>query len=178
MENDKRSHNYPANNSSSGTVIPTNKELFDIFNQFLLRWTGLRSHRIVSMENHATSLPQGWELMFVQPLLGILVIRTTQDFEAKVEEWVTGRQLKESKNELLQEMLVLFWWHFASMFWGLETRKTKSSLFKKLVSSELPERTPDALCLVNIAGQPLEIRLWVPVSEIEMLGAYIGGSCA
>src|SRR5580658_839109 len=97
METDKPNFSNPmAGGIPPSTVkIPTVQELYDFFNQFLLMLLRLPSQKIDKVEDDIHMLPNERGLMFVEPITGILVLRTSEDF-AKGLAKLAGTQEKHS----------------------------------------------------------------------------------
>jgi hypothetical protein len=154
-------------NVGSEVKIPTNRELYEFFNQFLLMWIRKPSKLVDWVEGGISDLPLERGLMFFQPLSGFLVIRTSQGFEAQLEKLTTDGKSEEAHMELFVEMVILFWHRFVSKFWGLDSRTLPPVLFKKSVPLDWPDREPDTACVVFVDKEPVEIRIWAPISENE-----------
>lgn len=148
--------------------IPTEIELIDIFNQFLMNRIGLPFHRLVMKETPVIPLLEEWELLFLKPMLGILVMRTTPEFEVLTGEQITGKNPRERKPDVLETLVVLFWHHLASTYWGLETIKLRTALIQKSGTNYWPKRNSTVVCGAIVLDQPLEMRMWIPVSENEI----------
>lgn len=148
--------------------VPSNRELYEIFNRFLMDWAGVRSRLVAWIGTLKAPLPDERELMFAQPFLGILIVRTTGDASMFLHRCVTGKKLGPYDG-ILEELLVLFWRRFTAEYWNLEAGKAKAALFRRSTPEDWPDRKPDAACKVFIVDQPLELRLWMPVTDDELI---------
>ncbi len=152
------------NGDSHPIRIPTNDELYDFFNAFIYKWLKLPSQKVVSVENDIQALPNEEGLMFSEPAPGILVLRTSKEFATGLAKLAN---LQEAPHDLFLEMIVLFWHRFVANFWKLDSRQLPPILFKKSAPKHWPDRKPDSHLVVFILQQPVEIRLWLHLSEAE-----------
>jgi hypothetical protein len=159
--------------SSAGDMksapIPDAVQIFNIFNQFLIRWANQES-KYVSMRMEDLSpltLEQG--IFFFEPFEGVLVVRTKETFEKVFSELSGGKKSLKDPHEkgLFLELVVLFWHLFVSQIWRLDTRTIKPALLKASIPQDWPDRKPDSACTVFIKDVPLEILLWVRVTPEE-----------
>lgn len=156
---------FSDDHSSVQVKIPSNRELYDFFNQFLGVWMKLPSQRVDKVEDDIHPLPNERGLMFTEPVKGILVLRTSEDF-GKALAKLAG--VKGSKSDLFVEMIVLLWHRFVSKFWGKDSRRLPPALFKRSVPAHWPNRKPDSGLMVLAMQQPIELCLWVNLTEAEM----------
>ncbi len=154
------------NEASASPKIPTSSELYVFFNQFIMKWLNLPAQRVEGIEDDIQTLPNEHGLMFMHPISGILVIRTSEEFGQGLAKLAKTREVP---HDLFVEMIVLFWHRFVSNFWKLDSRTLPPSIFKKSLPKHWPDRKPDAQLVVFVIQQPVEIRLWVQltVADIE-----------
>lgn len=145
--------------------IPTSPELYDFFNSFLLNWLKLPSQKVEVDDDDIQSLPNEQGLLFTHPMTGILVIRTSEDFGKGLAKLA---KIKDIPHDLYMEMIVLFWYRFVSHFWGMDSRKLPAALLKRSLPKLWPDRKPDSHLTVFVIQQPIEIRLWVHLTETDM----------
>ncbi len=149
---------------SSLPKIPTSSELYDFFNPFLLNWLKLPSQKVDIPDDDIQTLPNEHSLLFTQPMTGILVLRTSDEFGKGLAKLA---KIKDIPHDLFMEMIVLFWHRFVSRFWSLDSRTLPAASFKKSIPKNWPDRKPDSLLMVFVIQQPVEIRLWFNLSETE-----------
>jgi len=151
------------------TIIPDSIQIYNIFNQFLIRWANQESKYVsMRMEDLSPlSLEQG--IFYFEPFEGILVIRSTRAFEKFLVELSSGKKAGKDfhKKGIFLEMVVLFWHLFVSQVWRLDTRVIKPAMLKASVPVDWPDRKPDSACTLFIKDHPLEIRLWAKVTPEE-----------
>ena len=145
--------------------VPTSQELYDFFNNFIGLWLRLPSQRIGNTEDDIPQLPNERGLMFIQPVTGILVIRTSEDFGKAL---VKLAETKDLHSDLFVEMVVLFWHKFVSKFWGLDSRTLPPVLFKRSLPKNWPDRKADVHLATLVLQQPIEIRLWTHLTPQDM----------
>lgn len=154
--------------STDNPKVPTAQELYELFREFLSKWTGLPMQRVDADDDEIPLLPLELGLMFFEPRNGILVIRASQPFQTLLEKSASAGKPRESRMGFFAEVVVLFWSHFVSTLWGMDSRKLKQALFKKSIPLDWPARKPEAAATVFIENELLEIRLWTLLSEGEM----------
>jgi hypothetical protein len=156
--------------SSSGPVlIPDAIKLFNVLNQFLIRWANLSAQYVSMPMEDLSSLHLEQGIYFFEPFEGIFVIRSTKAFEKYLVELATGKKPGRNFHEkgIFLEMAVLFWHLLVSQVWRLDTRTLKPARLKVSVPVDWPDRKPDSACTVFIKDFPLEIRLWAHLSPEE-----------
>jgi len=145
--------------------LPNSLELYDFFNTFIQKWLKLAASRVEHADDDIQTLPNEHGLLFQEPLTGILVIRTSEDFGKGLARLA---QTKEIDHDLFVEMIVLFWHRFVSTYWGKDSRLLPPALFKKSVPKHWPDRKPDSHLLVFVIQQPVEVRIWTHLTEAEI----------
>jgi hypothetical protein len=160
MENQKFNESF---------VIPTDDELYQCFFSFLRRWSKLDAQWVGRPLDDTPPLRLERGLLFSDPLRGMLVIRTSMNFDDLLYEIVNRSKNPSDSPDLFIEMVILFWHRFVSDFWKKDTRTLKPVLFKATVPIDWPDRRPDSATLVFVKNIPLEIRLWAPLSQDEIL---------
>jgi hypothetical protein len=150
--------------TSPSPKIPSTSELYVFFNDFILKWLKLPAQRVDGIEDDIQTLPNEHGLMFLHPISGILVIRTSEEFGQGLAKLAKTREIP---HDLFVEMIVLFWHRFVSNFWGMDSRTLPPAIFKKSVPMHWPDRKPDADLVVFVIQQPVEIRLWVHLTEAD-----------
>jgi hypothetical protein len=143
---------------------PSTEDLYVFFNGFLGRWLGLPSTRVTGAENDIQSLPNEHGLMFQAPLEGILVLRTSEEFGKGLQRLAKDRHVD---HDLFTEMLVVMWHRFVLKFWELDSRRLPAAFFKRSLPKHWPDRKPDSALLVFVLQQPVELRLWLRLTEDE-----------
>ena len=143
---------------------PTPEELYDFVNGFLGRWLGLASSRVTGADDDIQTLPNEQGLMFSAPVDGILVLRTSDDFGKGLQRLAKERHVD---HDLFMEMLVVMWHKFVSKFWEMDSRRLPAAFFKRSLPRHWPDRKPDSALLVFVLNQPVEVRLWLHLSERE-----------
>ncbi len=159
------SYNSTDENSSSPLKIPTSLELYDFFNSFLLKWLKLPSQRVDIVDDDIQTLPNEHSLLFMHPMKGILIIRTSDEFGKGLAKLA---KIKDIPHDLFMEMIVLFWHRFVSHFWALDSRNLPAGLLKKSIPKHWPDRKPDSHLVVFVIQQPVEIRLWFNLTETDI----------
>ena len=157
--------------SSNGTgyTMPTSVELSDFFNEFINKWAKLNSEYFSWPGESPDYLPLEEGVFFSEPFKGLLVLRSSKDFGAFLEEENTGSQKEEHKRMgLFVELAVLFWHKFAQRFLKVDSRRVTPAILRACVPVNWPDRKPQSACVVFINGFPLEIRLWTDVTEEEI----------
>jgi len=163
--------NPPSHSSPSGPVlIPDGIKIYNVLNQFLIRWANEAPRYVPMSMEDMSSLPVEQGIFFFEPLDGILVIRSTKDFEKFLVKLATGKKAGRDyqKKGIFLEMTVLFWHLLVSQVWRLDTRILKPAMLKASVPLDWPDRKPDSACTVFIKDFPLEIRLWVHLTPQEI----------
>jgi hypothetical protein len=155
-------------NGTDNLKVPTSQELYEFFKEFLSKWSGLLAQPINISDDDIHFLPLEMGLMFFEPRIGILVIRSSDHFESILEKSATAGKARETKLGFFTEVVVLFWNRFVTKFWGMDSRKLTQALFKKSIPLDWPNRKPNAAVAVFIEKELLEIRLWTPLLEGEM----------
>jgi hypothetical protein len=150
-------------------VIPTDDELYQCFFSFLKRWAKLDAQWVGRPLDDIPPLRLERGLLFSDPLRGMLVIRTSMNFEDLLCEIVNRSKSPSDSPDLFIEMVILFWHRFVSDFWKKDTRTLKPVLFKTTIPIDWPDRRPDSATLVFVKNIPLEIKLWAPLSQDETL---------
>ena len=141
--------------------IPPPLEIHRIFNQLLIRRYNLSAQSLHPLTDEVPNLPEEHSIYFFEPFEGLMVVRSTADFE---------RFLQSASQESLLELTVLFYHQLFLGAWKLDTRRLKPALFKRSVPAVWPDRGPDTGCVAFVKEHPVGIRLWAPVSEQEMEG--------
>lgn len=139
--------------------IPTSMELHRILNQMLIRRYNLSAQYFGAPLEDVSPLPVEQSICFSDPTEGLLVVRGTRLFE---------KFLETEAQESFLELTVLFFHQFFLDAWKLDTRQLKAACFKSSAPVAWPDRKPDSSCTAFIKESPLEVRLWVPVSDEEM----------
>jgi hypothetical protein len=152
------------NLNGNSIPVPTTDELYDFFNTFIYKWLKLPSKKVAAVENDIQILPNEEGLLFSEPAPGILVLRTSEAFATGLAKLA---KLKEVPTDLFLEMIVVFWHRFVGNFWKLDSRQLPPILFKKTFPRHWPDRKPDSHLIVFILEQPVELRIWVNLSEEE-----------
>jgi hypothetical protein len=157
-------HSKPEVRTALGHSAPTSSELYDFFNSFMGRWLGLPSSRVTQADDDIQFLPNEQGLLFSAPMDGILVLRTSEDFGKGLQRLARERQVD---HDLFMEMLVVMWHKFVSRFWELDSRRLPAAFFKRSLPMHWPDRKPDSALLVFVLNQPVEVRLWLGLTEAE-----------
>ncbi len=152
------------NSSFSSPKTPTSSELYDFFNPFLLKWLKLPSQKVEIVDDDIQTLPNEHSLLFTQPVTGILVIRTSEEFGIGLAKLA---KIKDIPHDLFMEMIVLFWHRFVSHFWAMDSRTFPAGMLKKSLPKHWPDRKPDSHLVVFVIQQPIEIRLWFNLTETD-----------
>ena len=159
--------------SSTGDIkpvlIPDSVQIYNIFNQFLIRWANQESKYVSMRMEDLSPLPLEQGIFFFEPFEGILVVRTVRTFEKFLAELSSGKKAgKRFRDQgLFLELVVLFWHLFVSQVWRLDTRVIQPALLKASAPLDWPDRKPDSACTIFIKDIPLEIRLWARVTPEE-----------
>jgi len=155
--------------SSSGFFLPPPHELYRLFSQFLKRWADLSARHVGGSGQDIAHLPLEQGILFHEPLKGLLVVRSTADYEKHIVELATGQKPDGNFHEqgLFLEMTVLFWHHLVDQLWHQDTRKLLPAILRASVPAEWPDRKPDSDCMALVREFPLEVRLWVGLSPEE-----------
>lgn len=160
---------YPPGQDPGSLPLPDAIQIFNIFNQLLIRWANQESKYVkINMDDISPlGLEQG--IYFFEPFEGILVVRTMEHFEKFISELSGGKKAaKDSGSKgLFLELVVLFWHLFTSQTWKLDTRTIQPALLKSSIPKDWPDRNPDSACTIFIKDIPLEIRLWAKVTPEE-----------
>lgn len=144
--------------------VPSSEELYDFFNAFLGRWLGLPSSRAMGFDTDIPDLPNEQGLLFHAPVDGILVLRTSEEFGKGLQRVARDRHVD---HDLFMEMLVVMWHRFVAKFWELDSRRLPAAFFKRSIPMHWPDRKTDASLLVFVLQQPVELRLWLRLTEAE-----------
>ncbi len=139
--------------------IPSALDLHRIFNRLLIRRANLAAQLFQSPMEDLAPLGAEQSIYFSEPLAGLLVLRSSENFDSFLQG--------ESLGSLL-ELTVLFHHQLFKEVWRLDTRKTKAALFKRSIPLQWPDRRFNTGCTLFVKDFPLEIRLWAPVTEEEM----------
>jgi hypothetical protein len=155
--------NPPAND------IPSPIVLFNVFNQFLIRWANQECRYIDLKTEDLSPLTLEQGILFFEPFQGIFVVRSTLALERFLVELATGKKAGRKAHEkgIFLEMSVLFWHMFVSQQWRLDTRILKPAILKASAPVDWPDRKPTSMCTVFVKNNPLEIRIWADVTEAE-----------
>lgn len=150
--------------------IPDGIKIYNLFNQFFIRWANQETKYAKLYPDEIAFLEVEQGICFFEPFDGILVIRTSKDFEKFLTELACGKKAQKDvqKMGLFLELVVLFWHLFVSQTWKLDTRTMKPSILKKSIPADWPNRNPETGCTVFIKNYALEIRLWTNLSPEEM----------
>jgi len=168
METVNPNHNsVPAfeEDPSSKLKVPTSHEMYDFFNQFIGLWLRLPSQRVDGTEDDIPMLPNERGLMFTEPVNGILVLRTSEDFGRALAKLAENKDLQ---TDLFVEMVVLFWHRFVSKFWGMDSRTLAPAVFRKSLPKHWPDRKADCHLSTIVLQQPIEIRFWTSLTDEDM----------
>ncbi len=144
--------------------IPSSDDLYDFFNAVIYRWLKLPSKKVASVDTDIQVLPNEEGFLFSEPSKGILVLRTSKEFGEGLARLAKN---KEVPHDLFLQMIVVFWHQFVGKYWQLDSRTLPPLLFKKSVPRHWPDRKPDSHLTVFILEQPVELRLWVDLTEEE-----------
>jgi hypothetical protein len=149
--------------------LPSSLSLFRVLNQFLIRWAKLTPQYVNAAMEDMSPLPLEQSIFFSGPLDGLMVIRSTREFEKFLVETLIGDKSERPlhKKGLFLEMTVLFWHQLVLQTWRKDSRTLPPALLKNSVPIQWPDRKPYSVCTVFIQHIPLEIRLWAPLSEDE-----------
>jgi len=143
--------------------LPTSRDLYEFFNDFLTRWANLTGDYIAGSSE--TLLPMGLEegILFSEPTAGLLILRASENFRRYLLDEYERKQQGAShgKTEIFLEMTVLFWHLFAKRYFQLDSRKMAPVVLRSSLPVDWPERDPQAAALIMVKGNPLELRLWV-----------------
>jgi hypothetical protein len=151
-------------------LTPTSRELYDFFNDFLVRWANLTGDYISFSTE--TLLPMGLEegILFSEPASGLLVLRASENFRRYLLDEFDRKQkgASQGKGEIFLEMTVLFWHIFAKRYFQLDSRKMAPVVLKSSLPVDWPDREPQAATLIMVKGNPLELRLWTGLTPAEI----------
>ncbi len=151
--------------------IPSSKELYEFFNQFLIRWANLTGEYISWQQE--TLLPMGLEegILFSEPTTGLLILRATENFRRYLLNEFERKQKDEHpyKGEIFMEMTVLFWHLFAKKYFQLDSRKMTPAILRTSIPADWPDREPQAASLIMVKGNALELRLWIGLEQRDIL---------
>ncbi len=139
--------------------IPSALDLHRIFNQLLIRRANRSAQLFQSPMEDLAPLGAEQSIYFYEPFAGLLVLRTSEDFDRFLQDEALGSLL---------ELTVLFYHQLFKNAWNLDTRKTKPALFKRSIPLDWPDRRFNSGCTLFVKDFPVEIRLWAPVSEPEI----------
>ncbi len=164
--------NFTSDNSNPGqgpVNIPDEIKVYNIFNQFFIRWANQETKYAKLSPDEIPPLDIEQGIYFFEPFEGILVIRSTKEFEKFLTELACGKKAGKDfqKLGLYLEMVVLFWHLFVSQIWRLDTRVIKPAILKKSIPADWPDRKADSGCTVFIKSFALEIRLWANLTAEE-----------
>jgi hypothetical protein len=153
----------------AAAFLPSPLDLFQCFNQFLNHWAGLPAQFINVRMEDMSPLALEQSLFFTGPLNGLLVLRTSLEFEKYLKEKLMGVQSRRhpAKSDLLLEMTVLFWHRFLMQYWRVDSRTLPPAVLKPSRPVHWPDRKPDSDCVLFIQHFPFEIRFWQVQSEGE-----------
>ncbi len=141
--------------------IPTETQIFEIFNAALDRWGRLSCEPLDFRSVETAQLPTERRLDFQYPREGCLIARCPDGLPILLAEKVYGKNQKAmGREEALQEIMVLFWYRLACHFWKGDPLKFRPAVFKPSRPLDWPEREPDSACIALVRGHPVEIRLW------------------
>ena len=132
--------------------------MHQVFDRFLNHWAHGSSEYISNPPQDVSALPLEQSICFSDPMAGLLVVRSTEEF---------GFFLKSKGFGSFLEMVVLFYHSLFMQVWHLDMRKLKPALFKASVPWSWPDRDPDVACMALIGKFPVEIRLWTQLTEQE-----------
>jgi hypothetical protein len=153
----------------SQVFLPSALDLYRVFNQFMIKWANLSPQYVNATMEDLSPLPLEQSIFFPEPLGGLLVVRSTRDFEKFLVESIIAKKAERPlhKKGLFLELTVLFWHHLVMQTWSLDTRKLPPAVLKSSVPAQWPDRKPDSVCTVFIRHIPLEIRFWSHLSPEE-----------
>lgn len=155
----------PSNPLDPSSIFPPSRdELYDFFNDFMVRWLKLSSQKVEGVEDDLQSLPNEQGLLFPEPVPGILVLRTSEEFGKGLARLAKERQVD---HDLFMEMLIVLWHRFTAHFWQIDCRRMPAAFFKRSIPRHWPNRKPDSHLLVFVLQQPVEVLLWLHLSEEE-----------
>lgn len=145
-------------------VLPSQQEFLDFFRDFLQNWAQIPCQPIVGMGDEIPNLPLERSLLFSEPSSGILVVRTDPEFELYLQQLHKEGQPREH----FLEMVVVFWHRFVSRFWSRDSRKIATTLMKKTIPMNWPDRRPNLFLPVLVDRFPMGLRLWTQLSRDEV----------
>lgn len=155
---------------SDPVKVPDTIQLYNVFNQFLIRWTNQESKYVGMRMEDLSPLPVEQSILFSEPFNGLLVVRGTLGLEKFLVGLATGRKVGKNfhKMGIFTEMSVLFWHSLALQVWRVDTRTIEPAILRPSYPSDWPDRSPSSSCTVFVKEHPLEIRLWAQMSENEI----------
>ncbi len=150
--------------------IPSSKELYQFFDQFLVRWANVTGEYIPWAQE--TLLPMGLEegILFSEPTSGLLVLRATENFRRYLlnEFERTQKEGHPAKGEIFMEMTVLFWHLFAKKYFQLDSRKMAPAVLRSSVPAQWPDRDPQSSAMIMVKGNPMELKLWIGLTPEDI----------
>jgi hypothetical protein len=142
--------------------MPGEEELAKILGETLYHWGGLSIQPLEWRGFEGPSrLALERRLDFIAPHSGILVARCPEKLSTQLSDLMyEQRQLARSREEAIQEVLVLFWYRLAVRYWKADPSQFRPALFRPSRPLDWPGRQPDVACIALVLKQPIEILLW------------------
>ncbi len=155
----------PSETNNASFTVPTSRDLYDFFNEFLVRWANLTGEYIPWSQE--TLLPMGLEegILFSEPVSGLMVLRASENFRRYLLDEFERKQKGDHphKGEIFLEMTVLFWHLFTKRYFLLDSRRMTPVVLKPSIPADWPDRDPQAAMLIMVKGNPMELRLWMNI---------------
>lgn len=142
--------------------LPHALELTVLFRELVHFWTGLRTEIPTSDSPQSPEDPIEFATRWNGSVKGTLVLRASRRL-AESLKWVFEDKEKKAAggNALLQEMTTLYSIFLVRYAWMDELFEMGPILARPSKPEFWPSTAPHAFCAVRVAGEPVEIRLWM-----------------
>lgn len=148
--------------------IPSSKELFGFLREFLTHRANLPAEPVNWEPEGLADLPLEKSILFSEPFLGLLVIRSNRSFDNFLEESAHPDKGSPVRRDVFLELTVLIWHFFIQKFWKLDSRKITPASIQSSLPIQWPDRPPQSACMAFVKSHPFEMRLWTHLTEAEI----------